>query len=206
MADTLGWFSYKGATCWQHPDVSDKFKILFNESKPAQILEIGTAHGGLTELIRDLLDDLHFFDTDLRTYDITPDYNRELLINRIEQGSKIDFRLKNIFNGPYSELAEVEEITNYIQRAGTTVVMCDGGSKKNEFRILAPLLKTGDIIMAHDYAPNREYFENYINEKIWNWLEIQDEDIEPSCKEYNLHPFIQDELQKVAWVCKRKRN
>jgi len=206
MSDKLGWFSYKGATCWQHPDVSNKFKILFNESKPAQILEIGTAHGGLTELIRDLLDDLHFPNTDLRTYDINPHYNRELLINRIEQGSKIDFRLKNIFNHPYSELAEVEEITNYIQRPGTTVVMCDGGSKKNEFRILAPLLKTGDIIMAHDYAPNKEYFDTYINEKIWNWLEIQDEDIEPSCNEYNLHPFIQDELQKVAWACKRKQN
>ena len=204
MNRITGWFSYEDNICQQHPQIWDKLKILFDDSKPAQVLEVGTSHGGLTLLIRDLLDDINLPLTPLRSYDINPNHNRNKLLQKIEEGINIDFRLKNIFNQPYSELAEVEEVEDYIQRPGTTVVMCDGGSKKNEFRILAPLLKPGDIIMAHDYAPNKEYFEKHIKNKIWNWHEIGDKDIELTCNEYSLHSFLQDELQEVVWVCKKK--
>lgn len=204
MNKIKGIFGYKGTTCWQHPKVGDKLEILFKKTKPMQILEIGTANGGLTELIRDLLDKLSLFDTALRTYDVNPDHIRTRLLDRIEQGANIDFRLKNLFNYPYSEIVEVEEVTDFIHRPGTTIVMCDGGSKKNEFRMFAPLLKRGDIIMAHDYAPNKEYFEKNIRNKIWNWHEIEDEHINDSCNEYHLEPFLQDELLEVVWACRIK--
>lgn len=204
MNKIKGIFGYKGTTCWQHPQVGDKLETLFNESRPSQILEIGTANGGLTELIRDILDELNLFDTALRTYDVNPDHIRKRLLEKIEQGSNIDFRLKNLFNYPYSEIVEVEEVSDYIKKPGTTIVMCDGGSKKNEFKMFAPFLKTGDIIMAHDYAPNKEYFEKHIKNKIWNWHEIEDKDIEDSCNEYNLEPFLQDQLLEVVWVCRKK--
>jgi hypothetical protein len=88
---------------------------------------------------------------------------------------------------------------------GTTIVMCDGGSKKNEMKILGKYLKPGDIIMAHDYAPTIEYFENFIYGKIWKWCEILDSDIENVVTEYNLEPYMKDEFQEVVWVCKIKK-
>lgn len=205
MSTITGWHPYKGATTHQHQDILEKLRSLFNEIRPVQVLEIGTANGGLTTLIRDVLNELGLNNTSLRTYDINPNHSRYEMNKRIEEGDNIDFRLKNIFNHPYDALVEVDEVSEYIQREGATVVMCDGGSKKNEFRILAPLLKAGDIIMAHDYAPNSEYFEEYIKGKIWNWHEIQDSDIEEAVIENNLEPYMQEEMQKVVWVCKMKK-
>lgn len=204
MSDISGWHAYRGTTILQHADVSNKFKKLFNQVKPSQVLEIGTSYGGLTMLIRDLLNEEGLVDTDLRSYDVM-DTNRYWLLNDIENGAKIDFRIKNVFNHIYDDLIEPEEIKSYIQRDGVTIILCDGGSKKNEFRILSRFLKPGDIIMAHDYSPSTEYFEECIKNKIWNWHEIQDSDIEESVKNYNLEPYMQEEFQKVVWVCKIKK-
>jgi hypothetical protein len=96
------------------------------------------------------------------------------------------------------------ELLNIIGEPGVTLVLCDGGSKKNEFNLISPLLKTGDVIMAHDYAPNEVYFQEHIKNKLWNWLEIQDSDIDESCISNNLKPYMEDDFRKVVWVCKIK--
>jgi len=44
--------------------------------------------------------------------------------------------------------------------------------------------------MAHDYAPNNDYFNKYVKNKVWDWLEIQDADIEGSVLANGLLPFI----------------
>jgi len=204
MKDVTGWYPYKGTTTLQHEDIAIYFKILFENIKPSQVLEIGTSYGGLTLLVRDLLDEVNLTDCDFRSYDIM-ETNRYHLEEAIKNGAKIDLRIKNVFNHQYDDLVEVDEIKNYIQQSGPTIVLCDGGSKKNEFRILSPYLKEGDIIMAHDYSPNSEYFEEHINNKIWNWHEIQDLDIQESVDKYNLEPFMQDNFQKVVWACKIKK-
>jgi cephalosporin hydroxylase len=204
MKDVTGWYPYKGTTTLQHEDIAIYFKTLFENIKPSQVLEIGTSYGGLTLLVRDLLDEVNLTDCDFRSYDIM-ETNRYHLEEAIKNGAKIDLRIKNVFNHQYDDLVEVDEIKNYIQQSGPTIVLCDGGSKKNEFRILSPYLKEGDIIMAHDYSPNSEYFEEHINNKIWNWHEIQDLDIQESVDKYNLEPFMQDNFQKVVWACKIKK-
>jgi hypothetical protein len=140
--------------------------------------------------------------TEIRTYDVE---SKHYLSSYIENGTKIDSKIKDVFNHSYDELVEIDEINSYIQKDGVTVVLCDGGSKKNEFRILSDYLKVGDIIMAHDYSPNQEYFEKNVNNQIWNWLEIQDLDINESCLKNNLSPFMEDEFRKVVWVCKIKK-
>ena len=206
MIDISGWFSYKGTTIMQHEDIVIKLYKLFEEIKPSQVLEIGTSHGGLTLLIRDTLDELSLSDTVFRTYDVF-NGERYWLDLSISNGSKIELLIKNIFNHPYSDLldTEVDDVTNFIQRDGRTIVMCDGGSKKNEFRILSHLLKPGDIIMAHDYSPNRKYFEDVVQEKIWNWIEIEDSDIEESVIKHNLAPYMENDFREVVWVCKIKK-
>jgi hypothetical protein len=82
--------------------------------------------------------------------------------------------------------------------------LCDGGCKKCEYNAIAPLLKNKDIIMAHDYSPNLEYFEQHMRDKIWNWMEINDNDINEISKKYNLVSFQQELLLNIAWNCKQK--
>ena len=205
MNTITGWHPYKGTTTLQHEDIATHLKVLFKTIKPSQVLEIGTSYGGLTLLVRDLLDEVGLTECDFRSYDVM-ETNRFHLEEAINNGAKIDFRIKNVFNHQYDALTEVDEIKNYIKQSGPTIILCDGGSKKNEFNILSPYLKTGDIIMAHDYSPTTEYFEEHINNKVWNWHEIQESDIQESASKYNLEPFMQDDFQKVVWVCKIKNN
>jgi len=206
MKDISGWFTYCGTTTMQHENIEEKLTQLFSETSPSQVLEIGTSHGGLTLLIRDILDKVSLPDTPLRSYDVI-EANRHWLTERIENGGNIELIIKNVFNHPYDQLDGIngKEIIEFIQRPGCTIVMCDGGSKKNEFKILSEYLKSGDIIMAHDYSPNEEYFKEHILDKIWNWMEIQESDIEESVIKHNLEPFMANEFQEVVWVCKRKK-
>jgi hypothetical protein len=200
--EVKGHFSYKNLTISQHTSVGESFDKLIKKIKPNQVLEIGTAFGGLTLLIRDLLDSNGLKDTKIITYDV---YEPNYLIERIKQGINIESIVENVFNYQYNELVKKDEISKIIQAKGTTLVLCDGGSKKNEFNILSNYLKIGDVIMAHDYAPNESYFQEHINNKIWNWLEIQDSDINESCTRNNLIPFMEEDFRKVVWVCKIKK-
>lgn len=206
MNKVIGFHAYKQATILQHDDIQNKLKDLFSQKMPSQILEIGTAAGGLSLMVRDTLDEVGLLNSQFRTYDVF-DINRPELKLIIDAGANVDLRIKNVFNHAYSDLLDeyVEEIQSFIQQEGTTIVMCDGGSKKNEFNILARFLKQGDIIMAHDYAPTLEYFEEHVNNKIWNWFEIQDSDIQETVEKYNLEPFMQEDFQQVVWVCKTKK-
>lgn len=199
--EVRGHYVYKNLTISQHTSVPESFEKLIKEIKPSQVLEIGTAIGGLTLLIRDLLDSNGLENTKLITYDVNnPVYLRE----NVEKGSNIEIRVKNIFNHQYNELIHKDEISDIIQSKGVTLVLCDGGSKKNEFRLLSDYLKSGDVIMAHDYAPNEKYFQEHINNKIWNWLEIQDSDINESCLTNNLVPYMEDDFRQVVWACRIK--
>ena len=195
--------SYDGLSIQQHFKVVTPFCDLINNIKPSQVIEIGTAAGGLTLMIRDILNIYGLNESKLFTYDPNiPNY----LIDRIKKDNiNITYKSNNLFNGNYDDLVNAEEIKNLIQRQGRTIVLCDGGSKKNEFRLLSKLLKSGDIIMAHDYSPNQEYFDLNIKNKIWYWLEIQDTDIIPSINENNLIPYMEDEFKNVVWVCKEKK-
>jgi len=49
-----------------------------------------------------------------------------------------------------------------------------------------------------------EFDKNYYN-KIWNWMEIQDSDIQQVSEEQNLINYNQENFSKVVWVCKRKQ-
>ncbi len=204
MSNITGWFSYKGTTAMQHEDVASCFEKLIKETKPSQILEIGTALGGLSLLLLDLLMEHGTPTSTLRTYDVHV-RNLHWLDKAIEEGARGEIFVENVFNHNYTELEKVEKIRGYIQQPGCTIVLCDGGNKIKEFNILSQHLKPGDIIMAHDYAPNINYFREFNKDKIWNWCEIQDSDIEECSKVYNLEPFMQDDFTQVVWVCKIKK-
>lgn len=206
MEEIKGWYAYDGhTTSQQHKNIEKVFPILIGEIKPTKIVEIGTSYGGLTLLLRDILDNNNLQSTPIVTYDIL-DKNTSLLKQIIQEGANIDYRIENIFNHNYDALLEekIFEIKEHFMQPGPTIVLCDGGNKINEFNLLSDFLRTGDIIMAHDYSPNREYWEKNINNKIWNWLEIQDSDIKLAVERNKLEPYLQEEFYPVVWACRRK--
>ena len=199
--DIAGFFVYRNLTTMQHTSIEEKFLKLITTLKPTKVLEIGTSSGGLTLMLRDILDNNGLESTRLVSYDVNdPKYLRHYL----DEGTNIELKIENVFNNAYDKLENGQEVIDLISSEGTTLVLCDGGSKKNEFKILSDYLKIGDVIMAHDYSPNEEYFQEHIHGKIWNWLEIQDSDINDACLKNNLVPYMDDDFKQVVWVCKIK--
>lgn len=196
-----GHFVYKGLTIMQHPEIEKAFVELLTKLKPTKVLEIGTSSGGLTLMIRDILNRINLSNTRIITYDV---YDPQYLRHHVTEGADIEIKVENAFNHQYSELENGDEIIEFITSEGTTLVLCDGGSKKNEFRILSNLIKEGDVIMAHDFSPNEKYFIDNMLEKKWNWMEIQDSDIDQSVIVNNLKPYMSELFLDVAWVCKIK--
>lgn len=198
-----GGYAYGYLFMSQNPFAQEMFSQLLAKVRPSRILEIGTFHGGLTLMLRDIMDNLQLNDSTIWTYDI----NDQEFLKPLVNNKNIKVLTKNLFNDNYTDWSDEsnkQEIDEYINREGTSIILCDGGCKKCEFNLIAPLLKNNDIIMAHDYAPDEEYFNKNIKNKIWDWLEIQDSDIKKCILENNLYPYEQTLAQKAAWCCKIK--
>jgi hypothetical protein len=173
------------------------FYDFIKEVKPKRILEIGTALGGFTEFLFIITNELGL-NTEILSYDISerPWYNQ-----MIDKG--IDIRVENIFSENWDSVNP--EVEQYIKNDGITIVLCDGGWKIGEFKLLSQYIKTGDFILAHDYAENSLVFEEKIKNKIWNWHEIQDSDISESCQKNNLELYQKDVFEGAAWTCRIKK-
>ena len=202
---SISHLSYNGLSVEQNPNIIYPFDKLISEKKPKRVLEIGTFAGGLTLIIRDLLNKNNLDISEIITYDVSsPTY----LIHQVQNNNlNIDVRVENLFSDDYTNFKSDNEKTflrTFIQSEGCTIVLCDGGVKKNEFNLISPLLKVGDVIMAHDYCYDNQKFESEIKGQYWNWLEIQNSDIHQSCVDNNLYDYFQDDFTKVAWVCKIK--
>ena len=186
-------------TMQQRPEISDAFEKLLTKIKPKQIIEIGTAGGGTTLSIRETLDEIGLSDTNIKSFEVKEHKWFSEMRKR-----NIEIIIENIFSKSYKEIEKPEMVESFIKREGTTLILCDGGSKINEFNLLSKYLKSGDIIMAHDYVDTKENFlKNYKN-KIWNWREIGDEHIKNTCEKYNLKSYMKETFDKVVWVCKIK--
>ena len=114
-----------------------------------RVLEIGTHRGGLASLLaaRTLFSWTPF-------EALTVEINAALLApkTRVDLASTtgLALRLQDCFGDAF--LAEARE---FVARPGLTLVYCDGGDKPREVLTFAPLLKPGDLIAAHDYAPGK---------------------------------------------------
>jgi cephalosporin hydroxylase len=188
--------AFRGHTAQQSHNVYQVFYDFISEVKPNRILEIGTALGGFTEFLKIITDELNL-NTKILSYDIS---EREWYHQMIEKG--IDVRVENIFNEDWSGVKQ--EVADFVQQEGTTIVLCDGGWKIGEFKIFSKLIKEGDYILAHDYSYSKEVYESEIKDKIWNWCEITEQDIEESVISNNLKSYNQDKFSQAVWVCKVK--
>jgi hypothetical protein len=188
--------AFRGHTAQQSHNAYQVFYDFISEVKPVRILEIGTALGGFTEFLKIITDELNL-NTKILSYDISerPWYNQ-----MIEKG--IDVRVENIFNEDWTGVKQ--DVVDFVQQDGLTIVLCDGGWKIGEFKIFSKLIKDNDFILAHDYSFSKEIYELEIKDKIWNWCEITESDIQESVIENNLKSYNQDKFSQSVWVCKIK--
>tara|TARA_R110000772_G_scaffold246671_1_gene360388 strand:- start:79 stop:714 length:636 start_codon:yes stop_codon:yes gene_type:complete len=191
--------SYMGFSCQQNPYCFEEFYKLLESIKPSRILEIGTSLGGLTSYLKHVATEIGL-STVVRSYDI---YELNWY-NELRDNDNVDIRVENIFEDNYSKLTDTE-IIDFIQSDGITLILCDGGNKIEEFNLLSNYMKSSDVIMAHDYAYNPDFFESEINKKYWNWHEISESDIAEAVERNNLSSFMQEGFTKAVWVCKNKQ-
>lgn len=196
--EMTGYIIYDGLTAMQHENFYSVFEKFLSDTRPSRILEIGTAGGGLTLALQNIIKKLDL-SCSIRTYDIHSRSEYQTL-----KDNGIDSRVENIFDDQYL-LKSDNEVIDFIQSPGTTLVLCDGGYKITEFNQISNYLKRDDYIMAHDYSKSHVYFDENIKNKIWNWCEIVENDITAACFINDLRPVMEDEFQSIVWVCKIKK-
>jgi predicted O-methyltransferase YrrM len=188
--------TYKGWGAQQNFNAFEVFHNFIRDVKPKRILEIGTSLGGFTSFLKYTCNKMQI-PCDILTYDI---HEKSWYKDLTDMG--IDVRIENIFSNEYQTLSQ--EVIDFIRLDGTTIVLCDGGDKVREFNILSDYLKKGDFILGHDYAVNRDVFEESINKKIWNWHELSESDIKNACDRNLLEDYNRTTFESVVWVCKIK--
>lgn len=191
-----GLSAYMNLASQQNHNVYEIFYNFLNEIKPKRILEIGTALGGFTQFLKNVSDESEL-NIDILSYDI---HRMDWYQSMVKPG--LDIKVENVFDEHY--LTVKQEVIDFIQQDGITIVLCDGGNKVGEFNILSNFIKEGDFIMAHDYVDTRENFNQNYDRKIWNWHEISESDISIACDRNNLKPYNKVIFDSVVWVCKTK--
>lgn len=114
-------------------------RILNDNPDIVRIVELGTGAGGLT-----LFWGIHMLTRGgkVLTFDIGRPAEEFLdCYNRVN----IQFEPRNVFNPESLELAR------HFISDGRALVYCDNGLKKKEFPMYATILKSNDLIMAHDW-------------------------------------------------------
>jgi cephalosporin hydroxylase len=189
--------AFKGNTAQQFHGAYEVFYEFLKQVRPNQILEIGTALGGFTQFLKLSLDNLGL-STKILSYDIA---ERPWYKDIINLG--VDVRVEDVFD--FTNFTVKSEVIDFIKQDGITIVLCDGGWKIGEFKVLSEHIKSGDFILAHDYAENKEVFDSKINGKVWNWHEIQDSDISEASDKNNLLIYNKETFENVAWTCRVKK-
>lgn len=130
--------------------------------KPEYVVEIGSQKGGLSVYLGTIACATEQFIFHTFEIDKNKDwYNRENegVGHWFEKMETISPFCKSIEGNIFSE-----EIFNFIKSyvdKYKTIIICDGGNKPREISLYTEVLKTGDIIMAHDY--NIEINDSHID-------------------------------------------
>jgi cephalosporin hydroxylase len=146
------------------------------------IIETGTYEGGLT-----LFFALHALrmGAEVLTFDIEPEPNEGLYKLLKPQLPLTFFRLS-------STSGEAVKIIEEAISRGRTLLYCDA-QKVEEFNLYAPLLKTDDVVMAHDRGNELAKEQKYSRE-------IYDKDIADTVNKCSLEPFYDEEANQFGSI------
>lgn len=95
----------------------------------------------------------------------------------------------------------IDKIGQVIRNGGSTLLLCDGGNKVRELELFSPFLKTGDIVMAHDWAHDEQAKADKITRGIWTGFETEWATIKDICEKNGIKQILQQEFDDVVWFC-----
>lgn len=153
-------------------------------NKFTHILEIGTASGGFTFFMHDVLPN-----TEIHTFDIKK--NPELDALNIFDQTTVSFFKENMFDSDYNIVSE--KVKYFISQADRLLIVVDGGNKVKEANAIIPLMRSGDYIILHDY-------EGTGNDEEWNKFEVSKKDMQQLVASHDIQTTY-PELEDYMWAC-----
>lgn len=149
------------------------------------IIEVGTFTGVFTKWLSDNCSS----ECKIFSYDNNPNYRV------VEDIHNVNFRVCDFFS-----LDTLSEIRSLIKISGRSLILCDGGDKETEFKILSRFMKNDDVIMLHDYEHDPVDYQA-VKESI-GWPTDQESHFS-NLKRYlgdlNLVPYKYDSFKNVLW-------
>lgn len=184
--------AYKNTGNQQSPVAFELFPKFFDENKDIDlVIDLGTGRGGFSLF-------LHEQAAAINSKFVTYDANENSITNIKSKIPDVDARVGDVF-----DIYTQGEIEKLIDSSGKVAVFCDAGNVVKCFNTYSDLIKQDDLILVHDYAPNKQVFESEYRNKIWNWMEVSDQDIDESMSKNKLIKVF-EQVQKAAWLCVKK--
>jgi len=215
-------WSFFGCFMQQTPEAVLSLNRLLNTHNFDTIIELGTHDGGLSSLFALYClgsrypayashenepslyknNTHHKLPKQFYTFDI---FERDVPRISILRAMGADFQKLDFLNDDKN----IEYIRSLIVNGGRVLLLCDGGDKRKEMELYCPSLKTGDVVMAHDWAKDAEAFEQLKKEGIWYGWETKWEDgegamnfgLQSICRKNNIVPAYETEFDKAVWFC-----
>lgn len=185
-----GGFEFAGVQIQQHPDTLLVLPEIIMTTFPqgsVRVVEFGTAAGGLAVYMRQILPRR----IELMTYGIhTVCPQIAMLITNLG----INFRVQDIFCERGPEMVKAD-----LAFDGGLVLICDNGNKVAEVNTYAQYLKSGDVLMCHDYRVNKDV------DGLWPWCEITYPQIQQTIQENGFVEHMQEVAARAGYGCFRKR-
>ena len=167
----------------QTKHIPKAFSIILKDFE--QIIEIGTFTGAFTYWLSENKSD----SCKIISYDNNPDF---LQVNNIKDTT---LRVADCF-----DVDVIGEIKSLISQPKKTLLLCDGGDKETEFKLFSRYLKTGDVVMLHDYEETPEEYEKIKTELDWPTIsESHYKNLERYLPELKLRPYLYNEFKQVLW-------
>jgi len=164
---------------------------VINDFDVTAFIEVGTNVGGLTSLLFGRIavnDEFKYLGIEL---DFSIINQRVLALRAFSPRFRIlnlDCFLEEAFN----------EVGTHLRNSGRCIIYCDGGNKVKELYHFAPLLRSNDIIMAHDYYDEQRIVRDVDNPK----AEVMPKDVMVLESLHKLTPIqgYFDNTRLIGWV------
>jgi hypothetical protein len=186
MSEVNGFNVIFGMPTQQKLGVLTMFAEILAKEEPDLIIEIGFGYGGISSFLalysKVKNAKFHTYDIEIRIQEIV-----DIVINL--SGNVC---VKDIFDDE-SFIAEM------IFQSVRCLIICDGENKTKELATFSKYLRNDDLIICHDYIPNKE-----IGDPTWLWCEVEDKDIVSLMTKYNLNKYMPNILEKYNWVGLKK--
>lgn len=182
---------FLGFNMQQQKGVVEAVHELLSAVEPSRIIELGTGFGGLTVFFG-LYGYKH--ECDVITYDNEP---KDEAVADLIAFLGVERYILDIFS-------IVDQISERIAESGKTILICDNGNKVREVNTFAGSLKSGDVIMAHDYYEFMTQDPSILGPE--TVCEISYDRIQDTCQKNGIETFMPEVFTPaLMWFCGQRK-